>query len=272
MKIKKIIACADIHIRNFLRQEEYGIQLTKFIEMCREIASHYNKDEVRIVIAGDLLHQKNNISPELISLVSAFIRQLEQIAKVLVIAGNHDLLENNKTRKDAISSIFETASFENTFFLDALLSYESGCVEDENIIWQVYSIYNDYAKPNDMFDKENKKHIALYHGMIVGAALDNGSVVDVGVDGDLFDKSDLVIAGHIHKRQKFYRGRVPVVYCGSLIQQTYGETVTQHGFVVVDVETMDAEFIDLPTTFGLYNIEINDIQDIDDDIEHIVNY
>ena len=76
MSVKKIITCGDIHIRNFVRQEEYGEQLTKFIDKCREIASDYERDEVRIVIVGDILHQKNNISPELITIVSAFIRQL----------------------------------------------------------------------------------------------------------------------------------------------------------------------------------------------------
>lgn len=275
MKVKKIIACADVHIRNFLRQDEYGEQLTNFIEMCREIASHYERDEVRIVIVGDILHQKNNISPELISLVSLFIRQLEDIAKVIIIAGNHDLLENNTSRKDAISSIFETASFNNAYLLDAELDYSSGYVVDDNITWCVYSIYSDFVKPDINAAKTEapeNKCIGLYHGLIVGATLDNGSVSDCGVDGDLFGGCDYVLAGHIHKRQEFYRGQVPIAYCGSLIQQTYGETVTQHGFAVLDVETMELSFVDLPTTYGLYKVEINSVDDIDNDVERIVNY
>ena len=78
--------------------------------------------------------------------------------------------------------------------------------------------------------------------------------------------------GHIHKRQEFRRGDVPVVYCGSLIQQTFGETVTQHGFSVWDVETMQHTFYDLPSNYGLYDFEISSIDDIDNDKEIIVNY
>ena len=118
MAIKKIIHCSDIHIKNILRHEEYAEQLTKFIEKCQEISQNYEQDEIRIVIAGDLIDQKNNISPELITFVSTFIRELEKIAKVIVIAGNHDLIVNNLSRKDAISSIFETAAFNNAFLID----------------------------------------------------------------------------------------------------------------------------------------------------------
>lgn len=275
MSVKKIITCGDIHIRNFARQDEYSEQLNLFIEKCKEIASNYDKDEVRIVIVGDILHQKNNISPDLITIVSCFIRELEKICKVIMIAGNHDLLVNNTSRKDAISSIFDTAQFSNTFLLDYELDYESGVVYDDNISWCVYSIYDNYIKPDiakARKDFPNNKIIGLYHGMIIGATLDDGNVVDSGVDGDVFSGCDCVMAGHIHKRQEFRRGDVPVVYCGSLIQQTFGETVTQHGFSVWDVETMQHTFYDLPSNYGLYDFEISSIDDIDNDKEIIVNY
>lgn len=275
MSVKKIIACSDIHIRNYMRQDEYLDQLNKFIEQCYDIASQYNKDEVRIVICGDLLHQKNNISPELITIASGFIRQLEEIAKVIIIAGNHDLVENNLTRKDAISSIFDTAQFNNAYLLDDSLGYKSGIVLDDNVAWCVYSIYDNYNKPDiKNFKRENNdvKIIGLYHGMIVGASLNNGNIIDNGVDGDLFEDCDCVIAGHIHKQQELRRGGVPIVYCGSLIQQTFGETITQHGFVVWDLESMTHKFVELETDYGLYDVRINSIDDIDNDTEVILNY
>lgn len=275
MSVKKIITCGDIHIRNYVRQEEYGEQLTKFIEACADIAKDYERDEIRIVITGDILHQKNNISPDLITIVSAFIRQLEAIANVVVLAGNHDLLENNTSRKDAISSIFDTAQFQNAFLLDAELDYQSGYVVDDNITWCVYSIYDGYAKPDIAKARKelpSNRIIGLYHGMVVGAALENGSVVDNGVDGDVFGGCDCVMAGHIHKRQELKRGDVPIVYCGSLIQQTFGETVSQHGFSIWDVETMEHTFIDLSTDYGLYDMEISSVEDIDNDKEIIINY
>lgn len=275
MKIKKIIACSDIHIRNFVRQSEYIDQLDKFINLCKKNCENYNKEEVRIVIVGDLLHQKNNISPDLISIVSTFIRQLQEIATVIIIAGNHDLIENNTTRKDAISSIFDTAQFENAYLLDYELGYKSGYIIDNNIIWCVYSIYDDYVSPDidqAIHDNPDKKIIGLYHGMIIGARLDNGSIVDSGVEGDTFKGCDYVIAGHIHKHQNLQRGNVPITYCGSLIQQDFGETIKNHGFITIDVEDMNVNYIELENNYELVNMEISSIDDIDNDKEVITNY
>ena len=73
--IKCVIHCSDIHIRNFQRLGEYAEKLTSFVEKCKEIAKDYEREEVRIVIAGDLVHQKNNISNELMTFSSFFLRQ-----------------------------------------------------------------------------------------------------------------------------------------------------------------------------------------------------
>ena len=37
--IKLVIHCADIHIRNVQRHEEYAQQLERFVEKCKEIAA-----------------------------------------------------------------------------------------------------------------------------------------------------------------------------------------------------------------------------------------
>ncbi len=275
MGIKKIIHCSDIHIKNFLRHEEYAIQLTKFIEKCKEITRDLEKEEVRILISGDIIHQKNQISPELITFVATFLRQLQDIGKVIVIAGNHDLIVNNQSRKDAISSIFETAQFENTFLLDMELNYQSGYIIDDNITWALYSIYDDFNKPNIEEAKNeypNNTIIGLYHGMIIGSKFFNGSVADCGLDSKHFDGCDMVMAGDIHKHQEITFHDVSIVYPSSLIQQNYGETITQHGFVLWDIENKTKEFIELTSDYGMYKIEINSIEDIDNDKEIIVNY
>ena len=114
-----------------------------------DTSQRYNRNVGEyVIVAGDLIDQKNNITPELITFVSTFIRELESIAKVIVIAGNHDLIVNNLSRKDAISSIFETAAFDNAFLLDMELSYQSGYVVDDNITWCLYSIFDNFNKRN----------------------------------------------------------------------------------------------------------------------------
>lgn len=272
--IKCIIHVADIHIHNFLRMDEYSEQMTKFIEKCKEVLEPYNYEEARILISGDLVHSKNTISNELMVFVSIFLRQLQEIAPVVVIAGNHDTIEGNKTRTDTLTGVFNTANFEHCSYLDGMLDYKSGCVVDDNVIWALYSIFDDFSKPNidGTRENENARIIGLYHGTVIGATLNNGTVMDNGLDGDIFEGCDCVMAGHIHKRQVLKRGDVEIVYPGSLVQQTFGETVSQHGFAVWNLEDMSYSFVDIDSDYSLYDIEIEKIEDIDEDKEKLINF
>ena len=274
--IKCIIHLADIHIRNFQRLEEYSEQLTKVVDKCKEIASEYDKEEVRILIAGDLVHSKNTISNELMVFASYFLRQLEEVATVIVIAGNHDLIVENQARTDTMTALFDTADFQNCKFLDAMLNYKSGCAIDNNVVWCLYSIYEDFLRPTTIEEvKEsnpNAKMIGLFHGQVVGSTLNNGYVSDSGLDGEAFEGCDCVMAGHLHKRQVLKRGDTEIVYPGSLIQQTYGETVSQHGFAVWNVEDMSYKFVDIDSDYGLYDVEIDSVNDVDEDKERLINF
>lgn len=273
--IRCVIHCSDIHMRNFQRMEEYAEQLSKFTKKVEEIAKNYEPDEVRIVISGDIVHSKTTISPELIAFVSTWIRELQKIAEVIVISGNHDLMVNNLTRIDPITAIFQASQFDNAIHLDSYFNYDSGIIVEDNVTWVLYSIFNDFRRPDieqAKKDYPDNTVIGLYHGTIVGATLNNGTVMDSGQDGDIFQGCDFVLAGDIHKRQVIKRGDTIIVYPGSLIQQTFGETITQHGFAVWDLEKKSYDFVELETDYGLYNFEIKTPEDIDNDKEILKNY
>ena len=273
--IKKIIHIADVHIRNFQRLEEYTAKLNELNEKIGEITKEYRNEEVRIVISGDIVHSKNTISNELIAFVSSWIRELEKFGKVIVISGNHDLMVGNMSRVDTLTAVFTASKFANAIHLDSYLGYDSGIVPDDNVCWALYSIFTDYRRPNiEQAKNDFPKNtiIGLYHGTIVGATLNNGTMVDNGISGDEFEGCDFVAAGDIHKRQEIKRGDVKIVYPGSLIQQTFGETVTQHGFVIWDLEKKTHEFVDLSDEYALYDFEIKEVEDIENDKETLINY
>lgn len=273
--IKKVIHISDIHIRNFQRLEEYTSKLNELITKIEEITKPYNYEEIRILIAGDIVHSKNTISNELIAFASSWLRELERYGKVIVISGNHDLMVGNMSRIDTLTAIFTAAQFKNCIHLDGYLGYDSGIIPDENVTWALYSIFSDFKKPNIEQAKKdfpNNTVIGLYHGTIVGATLNNGTIIENGVNGDIFDGCDVVMAGDIHKRQEIKRGDVKIVYPGSLIQQTFGETITQHGFAVWDLEKKTHEFVDLSDDYSLYDFEISSVDDIDGGKEILINY
>lgn len=275
--IKKIYQLADIHIPTYQKLDIYAEQLEKIINSISEdvAKSNLQPDEVRIVICGDLVHSKNIVTNELNVFVSLFLRQLSSIAKVICFAGNHDLIASNTSRTDTLSAIFQTAQFDNALFLDMMLNYESGIIYDNNITWALYSIFDDFKAPDITSSKEetpNNMVIGLYHGTVVGSKLYNGIINDSGSTSELFEGCDYVMAGHIHKRQELKHGDCTIVYAGSVIQQNYGESITQHGYVIWDIENNTHDFVDIPLEHNYIDVSINNIDDILNDKETLNNY
>ena len=277
MPIKRIYQVADVHIPTYQRLEMYSVQLEKLIESISNDAnsSGLEMDEMRIVICGDLVNSKNNVTNELNVFASTFIRRLEEVAKVICIAGNHDLIEGNTSRTDTLTAIFQTAQFQNSVFLDYELGYNSGIVYDDNVTWALYSFYDDFMRPdieNAREEKPNNTVIGLYHGQIVGSKMFNGFVSDSGQGADTFKGCDVVMAGHIHKRQVIEKQGVKIVYSGSVVQKDYGESITQHGYAVWDLDSMEFEFIDIPSDYSYYDFSVNSMEDIENGLERLNNY
>jgi len=268
--IKKIIHLADIHIRTYRMHDEYREILGDTISKCRELLSGYTRDEVRIVIAGDLVHQKITISNELLVLTTWFIRELESTAKVVLIAGNHDLLENNKTRLDSITPIVELLGKAEVVYYK-----ESKCYLDDNIVWCVYSIFNDNERPDiDKAREEygnNKTYVGLYHAPVLGAQTDIGYKFDHGTPLSHFNGCDMVMLGDIHKRSCFQLDNTLIAYPSSCIQQNFGENVSNHGFLLWDVEKRNYDEHNIETKYGFYQFKITAIDDIDNNKEIITN-
>ena len=109
--IKRLVHFSDLHIRLFKDHDLYrGILETAL----KEWAS-IRPD--RIVFTGDLVHSKNQMTPELIEFVAWVLSECAKIAKTIVIIGNHDFLENNNTRLDALTPIIDSLNNKNIVYL-----------------------------------------------------------------------------------------------------------------------------------------------------------
>lgn len=266
--VKKIIHIADIHIRTFQLHDLYKKQFEILIKELKEHTKDDNYENIRIVIAGDIAHQKINISNEQMMLTSWFIKELaEKIGKVVIIPGNHDFLENNTQRMDSITPIVELLNNEDiTYYKDA------GLYEDENINWVVYSLYQHNERPQ--FQKEdNQLYIGLFHGVIQGMSTDIGFQFEDGYDRLNFVDLDLLLCGDIHKRQQFkLPGGGKGIMVGSLIQQNFGETVKHHGYGIYNVENDEYTFHDLKNDQPFLHFSISDISDIENEKEELLNF
>ena len=105
--IKKLIHFSDLHIRLFKDHDLYKSILETAIVQWKEL------EPDRIVFTGDLVHSKNQMTPELIEMVRWILTECSFICKTIIIPGNHDFLVNNTERLDALSPIINSLNSDN---------------------------------------------------------------------------------------------------------------------------------------------------------------
>ena len=111
-KVEKILHVADVHIRNYKRHKEYKQVFRKLYKAARSLPKNS-----LIYVAGDIVHTKTDISPELVSMVSEFLNNLAKIRPTVIIAGNHDANLNNPNRMDSLTPIVENLNNDNLHYL-----------------------------------------------------------------------------------------------------------------------------------------------------------
>ena len=257
--INKIVHFSDLHIRLFKDHDLYRDIIRDMLLRFEEIKPD------RIVFTGDLVHSKNQMTPELIEMVSWVLTECSKIAKTILIIGNHDFLESNLTRLDALTPIIDSLKNENVVYYK-----NRGVYEDENIDWVVYSLIDHNIPPQ--INESDRVKIGLFHGPIVGLSTDIGYTFEDGFEVSKFSGCDLVLCGDIHKRQVFDIPNNKKAYMvGSTIQQNFGETITKHGFGVYTVKEDNYEFTDLYNPRPFLSFKISDIIDIENGTEKLIN-
>ena len=108
--IKTIVHFSDLHIRLFKDHDLYRLVLQDAINQWKTLKP------CRIVFTGDLVHSKNQLTPELIEMVSWVLNECAQIAPIVIIPGNHDALIGNTERLDALTPIIDSIRNNNVIY------------------------------------------------------------------------------------------------------------------------------------------------------------
>ena len=250
----RIAHCSDLQIRTYKRHDEFKIHFKNLYASLKE-----QKPDI-IVFTGDCVHQKSNISPELIDILVDFFRNISSIAPFHIIYGNHDLLLNNLSRMDSLSPVFKALNNPNIY--DYKYSGIFPINDTFNLV--VFSCIDDDSLWPSIKDIDSSKiNIGLFHGMLQGAILQNDEQVKESQTpyrlNNFLSLVDYLMLGDIHKHQILdlqYRAAYP----GSLIQQNYGETIDK-GYLIWDIKSKidhTIEFIVLPNVCPFYTIRLEE--------------
>jgi DNA repair exonuclease SbcCD nuclease subunit len=259
--IKRLVHFSDLHIRLFKDHELYRNILKQALSEWKTLAPD------RILFSGDLVHSKNQLTPELIEFVRWFLIECSKISKIILIPGNHDFLTSNLERLDSLTPIISSLNNPNIIYYR-----DRGIYEDENVSWCVYSQFQGNIPPE--IDTAKGYKIGLFHGPINGLKTDLGfDFGEEAYDTKKFNGLDIVLCGDIHKRAVFEipNGKKGVMI-GSTIQNNMGESISNHGYGVYNIETDQYDFIDLPNPKPFLKFYIESIDVLVTGSEKLMNY
>lgn len=243
--ISKIFHLADIHIRKGNHLDSRFIEYNKvFYNLLNSIKDKYIKQESLCVICGDIFHHKLQISPPGITLFYKLVHGLAKLMPVIIIQGNHDLLqENHDNSHDLIEALLDNNPIDNVYYYK-----NTGTYNFENINFGVVSIVDmlNIGASSGLVEKlpkfpkpdESKFNIALSHCTVKNCYLHNYTKSTNGIPIEWFKGYDIVMLGDIHLQCVKYNSKHDVYYGypGSLVQQDFGESIFSHGFLEWNID------------------------------------
>lgn len=260
-KIDNVVHIADIHIRLTKRHDEYTSIFKKFYDSLDKVKKVTN---AVLVIAGDVFHNKSDLSPECVKIGSDFLKNCADRIPTILTAGNHDATLANKSRLDCLTPIVDSLNHPNLYYLKT-----SDVFRYENILFNNFGVFDEpdkyinyYTIPS-RYKNETDHHIALFHGPVNNAITDVGYTVSSrSITNALFDGHHMAMLGDIHKHQILQEfdninEKPIIVYAGSMVQQNHGEDLKGHGFLLWDLKRRVFKHYELSNDYGFYTIEIN---------------
>lgn len=241
----KIILYSDLHIHNhhkLMVNSETALGVLSYI---KEYAQDHNIE--KIISAGDFFHTKaRTYAPHVIQ---SWL-EIKEIKKAgiehYMLIGNHDMANPNTTMNSILFVFSDYAKIiPDYYFFDTdttrfhLLSYTNTHFDNFHL-------------------DEDKYNVLIGHLDIIGFQMSNGFSAVSGFSMDSFDKFDLVISGHYHKHQQ--KGNI--IYIGSPYQTSFSERDQKKGFLVLDDETLEWEFIESPEAPKYEVLTIDTIDDL----------
>lgn len=227
-----IVHISDIHVRPLDRHDEYRYVFEQFYDRMCELKA---KKRFCIVITGDIFDAKDTLKPESIMLVRTFLCNLADIAPVIVIAGNHDMLENDKRRMDQLTPVTHLV---NVHYLRLTGVYP---LHGMNFIVNS-RVDMGSVDPKGLINLP-KPRIFLYHGFV------GKETHTLETYNGLYD---MMLLGDIHTRCFLQPN---VAYAGSFVQQNFKEPRDGHGYIVWDIASCRGEAFDIHNKVGFVTID-----------------
>lgn len=241
----KIIIYSDLHLYNHHRLLVNSETALNFLTYIKDYALRNNITTT--ICAGDFFHTKARAyAPHVIQGWLRIKDISKSSIKQYIIVGNHDMANPNNTMNSILFMYSDYAKIiPDYFFLDLdntrlhLLSYST-------------SLFQDFILAED------KLNVLVGHLDVIGFIMPNGFRANTGFKAEDFKDFNLVFSGHYHK----FQHRDNIIYIGSPYQTRFDERDQPHGFVVLDTNTLEWEFVEYAEAPKYKVLSVKSIEDV----------
>lgn len=249
---------SDVHIRaggrERCRAAEYSAAIEGAVAAADRALSPAPESERLVVVAGDVFHDKGAVGKAGIELFFSLVRGLSRAARVIVIRGNHDYVQERYAPGDAhcdtgdvIEALLSEAPVERvTYLRDTGLAefppFGFGILGVQDCCSRGGTAAQDVACPAlpdpSGFGPAVEHRVALFHGVVPGGGVTARWLAgyDAGILGDVHDRGAWTSPAGAPLRwgERWPRGECAWAYSGSLVQQNHGEAPFTHGALLWD--------------------------------------
>lgn len=278
----KAIIVGDLHIDNRKSSIKNSESFDEIFRLFRQLTNKVLEERPDFVIfVGDIFDSPESISTNVLSVVTMLFNDLSSLVKVIIIAGNHDVVDDN------IQSIDLTGGSKG--HLRSSLVYYFKLNEEIYVVDKPQINHFDEIKTSILFIPYNNDIVESlnsiskdirqsYTNILIGhfetkdvnyikMIPDQSLVEHIPSAKELFDKyhQNLVLLGHIHDMSIIEEGNNRLVYVGSARNINYNNRDEVKGMHILDLNTLSLEFVPNTDT-AIYKV-FRDPNDLDKYLE-----
>lgn len=191
-----------------------------------------------ILHLGDLFDRRKYIN--FVTLQRArqfFLDKLKEFELELILAlGNHCVYY--KDTNSVSSPDLLLREYDNITVYDVATEVVVGNLTILLVPW----ITDDNREQSITVIRNSRARVCMGHLELNGFEMNRGSVMDHGMDSDLFEGFEVVASGHFHHPSQ----RGPIRYLGAMAQYDWGDNEDPRGFHIFDTETLEFEHVANP--------------------------
>ena len=225
---KKIGFFSDLHIGIHQNNEKWH---DVALEWANWFTSELKKQKItKLIFGGDFFHYRDEINVRSLYFANTLLDLFNDF-EIIMIPGNHDAYYKDNSNVHSLSILNNRANI--TIF-------------DKPTILTIFDKTVGFCPWGTPLKGIPKCDLLIGHFEIQNFNFNSFKICEAGIEScDLLLKSELILSGHFHKRQRRKYSNGEIIYAGNPFQMDFNDIEDQKGFYILDFnkENIQYEFI-----------------------------